>query len=135
MLRQSILIRTDLGFSTGLYAAQVAHCHFEPMRRYFLSNPRETETEEFQEWVKSPYIFVHAVPNKESLDYFYQKALAAETPVPVVCWYDTVEIKVSATQKIVVSKVWVGITLGVAESDRIREIIGDLPLLGNPTPS
>lgn len=36
MIRQTILVREDLGFTNGLMAAQVAHIHFERFRQMMI---------------------------------------------------------------------------------------------------
>lgn len=129
MLRQSIVCRTDLGFSVGLMAAQVAHIHFERIRKLLLDNDnfRLAAGETTMEWLKEPYIFCHGVPNLESLNYFFKKA---EACAPVAPWTDTVYVSVSESQKIAMPNVFVGFSIGPCDSDLIRTIIGDLPLLG-----
>ncbi len=143
MVRQSVLIRTDLGFNIGLMAAQVAHTHFENFRKKLLSliasekDPKSTFTKDDiewlltkddREWLGTPYLFIHGVSNKESLEYFIKKA--SEVGVECEKWYDTVYVKVSEKQQLTLPDILVGISLGPAESDKIREVIGDLPLLG-----
>jgi hypothetical protein len=75
----------------------------------------------------TPYTFVHGVPNKEVLEYFIKQAEVKN--VPYTSWFDTIYIKVSETQKIVVENCLIGIALGPFESDKIKAVIGDLPLL------
>ena len=78
-------------------------------------------------WLKTPYTFVHGVPNIEVLNKFIKDA--KEKGVPVSEWCDTIYVKVSDTQKIVVEDCLVGVAF-FGESDKIRAVIGDLPLLG-----
>ena len=127
MLRQSIVCRKDLGFSIGLMAAQVAHIHFERIRKMIIDK-ESFDFPEMMEWMKSPYVFCHGVPNLEALNYFYDKAIAEE--LPVAPWHDTVYVQVSETQKIAMSNVFVGFSIGPCDSDKVRVILGDLPLLG-----
>ena len=139
MLRQTILIREDLGFPRGLLAAQVAHLHMEYFRQLILQRGEECVTtssggglrfptsSELREWLKTPYTFVHGVPNREVLEHFKQKAQAAE--VPYAEWSDTVYIDISETQREAFPAVVVGIAFAPTESDIIKTIIGDLPLL------
>ena len=121
-LRQSILIRADLNLPTGLLAAQVAHLHMESLR----SNLITEENKDMAAWLTSPYVFVHSVPNKEVLGYFEEKA--RNDLVPVYEWYDTINMDISPTFR-KVFEVLVGITLGPCDSDKIKKVIGDLPLL------
>lgn len=145
MIRQTVLVRTDLGFSTGLMAAQVSHIHLETIRQSILrnqdtpgmvknsnltallKNPDEVET--FLDWLQSPYIFVHGVPNLEALEHYERKAEGVFGLMTSV-WTDTVRIVLSENQKIDLPNIKVGLSLGPADSDIIRTIIGDLPLLG-----
>ena len=78
------------------------------------------------EWLKSPYIYVHGIPCLEVLNYFIK--IAREKKVPYTEWHDTVYIEVSPTQRIV-ENCLVGISLGPCESDAVKSVIGDLPIL------
>ena len=129
-LRQTILVRTDLGFTVGLMAAQVAHLHFQRIRRFMMEtdvNRNGTYSNDDMEWIKTPYVFIHGVPNIETLNYFNK--LAVESGVPVCSWTDTVYIGISETQKKAFNDVLVGIVLGPCDSDKIKAVVGDLPLL------
>ena len=130
-IRQTILVRTDLGFSTGLLAAQVAHIHMERLRRGILGILDDVifNTPDLREWLNTPYIFVHGVPNKEILFYYLDKAKEKEQILNPSIWYDTVYVGVSDNQKIPLENVIVGASLGPADSDIIKAVIGDLPLL------
>ena len=79
------------------------------------------------EWLKTPYLYIHGVPNAETLDFFIKKA--EENGVPFSLWRDTVYIKISETQREAFPNVLVGAAFGPCESDRIRVVIGDLPIL------
>lgn len=143
MIRQTVLIRTDLGFCQGLMAAQVAHIHMETLRQRILRNDEASmvagaqlealmsdsgEANTFLEWLKQPYIFVHGVPNLEALEHYEKKAdgvIGLSTSI----WRDTVRISLSENQKIDLPNIKVGLSFGPADSDIIRTIIGDLPLL------
>lgn len=130
-LRQTILIRKDLDFPIGLLAAQVAHLHMESFRKTMLDAPDPVNkfelTQDEAGWLKDPYVFVHGVPNLEVLDFFIKEAKALG--IDVHEWRDTVYINISATQRRAFFPVKVGATLGPCDSDKIKAVIGDLPLL------
>ena len=127
-IRQTILVRTDLGFSTGLMAAQVAHIHMERIRQTF-KNSKTFEDPNLIDWLGSPYVFVHGIPNQEVLQHYIEKARLKDTVLKPAIWYDTVYVNVSDNQKIPLENVIVGASLGPADSDIIKAVIGDLPLL------
>jgi peptidyl-tRNA hydrolase len=136
-VRQSILIRTDLNLPKGLSEAQVAHLHFEYLRKIILQNIKGGEDTVFSssnialspnicEWLKAPYTFVHGIPNVEVLEHFRKDAL--EKDVYLNDWRDTIYLKISGTQQIVVENCLIGIVL-LGESDKVKAVLGDLPLL------
>ena len=141
-INQTIIVRTDL-FGTedvGLLSAQVAHIHFEIMRSFFNENIIESEnvvstnlTNDFpdvelvKEWMKEPYLLVKQVPNQESLRYFIDEAI--EQNIVINKWYDTVYVRLSKTQQRAFPNVLVGASFGPDDADKIRTILGDLPLL------
>jgi len=138
---QTIIIRTDLfGLEdVGLISAQVAHIHFELARKMLLEgldddgktvvilNEMGEEGSDFENWMKEPYIFVKKVPNMESLMHFGR--LAQEAKLPVAEWTDTVYVRMSPTQKQAFPNTLVGISIGPTDADKIRTVVGDLPLL------
>ena len=132
-IRQSIVIRTDLQFKPGLLAAQVAHLSMEFMRAIWKENNwrelihEETFSAAAQDWLKAPYLFVHGVPNQEALSHFIN--LAEQKTIPYKIWKDTVFLDVSEKQRIVVADCIIGAAFGPEDSDRIKEVLGDLPLL------
>ena len=137
-LRQTVLFRMDLGFGWGLSAAQIAHLHFEPIREFMFDImrnqkdptfvlPSEKRSQDIEEWMLTPYLFIHAVPNLEILEHFRRKAELAK--LAYVEWRDTVTLNISATQREDLPNVLVGLTFGPCASDLIRQVIGDLPLL------
>lgn len=101
-LAQHILIRTDLGFSPGLYAAQISHLHAEVFRRLILDQKTKcilldtlsSPSLEFKEWVKSPYVFIRAVSNPEILNHFIDNAQEiadkSSSNILIETWKDTV---------------------------------------------
>jgi len=123
-LRQSILLRTDLNFPIGLLAAQVAHIHAGVLIDNVLDNDPSNE---LREWARDPYLFVHQVPNLEVLEYF-ERGLDDKGMTHHV-WRDTVYIDISPTQQMTFEDVKVGLSIGPADSDDIKVVIGDLPLL------
>jgi peptidyl-tRNA hydrolase len=130
-INQTIIIRTDL-FSmndVGLISAQVAHIHGEIFRNYLKEDVKVTQEENatFREWVMAPYILVKRVPNLEALDY-YEK-LAKDNGLVVQGWFDTVYVNLTPTLKKAFSNIKVGISIGPDDSDSIRTVVGDLPLL------
>jgi peptidyl-tRNA hydrolase len=135
---QTIIIRTDifdLPQDMGLLAAQVAHIHMEMTRQMVLEavvdNDRKVRgiklNENAYNWFDNPYIFVKKVPNAEGLNHFHE--LACKADLPVQEWRDTVYVRLSPTMKQAFPDTLVGISIGPAESDAIRTVVGDLPLL------
>ena len=124
-LRQTIIVRTDLGFPTGLLAAQVAHLHFQRFR--VMTMKGENLSQDDKDWMLTPYTYVHEAKNLETLHYYGNLANAAG--VPNVGWTDTVYIKFSETQMQAIPNVYIGLVLGPCDSDKIKAVIGDLPLL------
>jgi len=144
-INQTLLIRTDL-FSlpedTGLLAAQVAHIHFQVSRDMLLEGldddgkamiildekgEQGEQGSDYEEWLKDPYLLVKRVPNLEALQYFREEANLSE--LPVAEWRDTVNVRLSATVKKAFEDVLVGISIGPCDSDKIRTVVGDIPLL------
>ena len=139
-IRQTILIRTDLQLPVGLLAAQVAHIHFEAFRQMGLNPPSEHKCdyrpplvcEGFESvcdrsWLESPYVFVHGVPNLETLNFFATKA--HENEVKMYPWRDTIYLSIAPGMTQAFGDVLVGVALGPADSDKIKMVIGQLPLL------
>ena len=133
-INQTVIIRTDLfdmSKDIGLLAAQVAHIHAMALRH--LWQLRELKDELgiaaplFREWLREPYLLVKRVPNLEALKYFSQAATASG--IEVHEWFDTVYVRLSSTQQKAFPNVLVGISLGPCDADKIRTIVGDLPLL------
>lgn len=124
-LRQTILIRTDLGFPIGLLTAQVAHLHFQRFRNMIRDGEKFTSDD--LEWMKDPYTYVHEAKNMETL--LHYEKIANQNNVPIAAWRDTVYLKLSETQIQAFPDVWVGLVLGPCDSDKIKVVIGDLPLL------
>ena len=86
-----------------------------------------TFTPDDLEWMKDPYTYVHEAKNYETLIH-YEK-IACQNNIPINAWRDTVYIKFSETQMYAFPDVWVGLVLGPCDSDKIKAVIGDLPLL------
>ena len=133
-IRQSILLRTDLNLPKGLAEAQVAHIHFEIFRKTILHNisPSLYKGEliispEVLSWLNTPYTYVHGVPNIEVLNKFIKDT--KDKGLINAEWRDTIYVRISDTQEIVVEDCLVGFAI-LGESDKIRAVIGDLPLLG-----
>ena len=141
-INQTLIIRTDifnLPEDSGLLAAQVAHIHFEITRdmidqgmdddgkSVLIFNEQGEQGADFEEWVKEPYLLVKKVPNLEALDHFHK--LAKEAGLPTNEWKDTVYVRLSPTMKQAFPNVLVGISIGPADADKIRTVVGDLPLL------
>lgn len=130
-IRQSILIRKDLVFPVGLLAAQVAHLHMEYFRRAMIESKENKDQIQLapieKSWLLDPYVFVHGVPNTEVLNFFIEEA--KKMNVLVSEWRDTVYVDISDTQRKAFPNVRIGVTLGPDDSDKIKAVIGDLPLL------
>ena len=124
---QTVIIRTDLfdlPQDMGLLAAQVAHIHAKIVMKAVFD--KDIQTDDFASWTENPYLYVKKVPNVESLHHFLAKAELAKLPVDI--WEDTVYVRMSPTIK-EAFKTIVGISIGPADADAIRTVVGDLPLL------
>lgn len=136
-INQTILIRTDLfnlPEDIGLIAAQVAHIHMELIRGMFHDHfmgakisEEDLKNSNLMEWLRDPYLLVKKVPNLEALKHF--KKLAEDAQLKVKEWNDTVYVRLSQTMKQAFPDTLVGISIGPSDSDAIRSIVGDLPLL------
>jgi len=119
-LRHTILVRTDLNMPLGLLAAQVAHIHSLPFTQC-------VDDEKFKEWVKDPYLSIHGIAFIEALEYFIEQAKRRE--VRVIPWRDTIYTSLAPNMRVALPDVLVGVSLGPDDSDVIKSVIGDLPLL------
>lgn len=129
-VNQTVVIRTDifdLPKDMGLLSAQVAHIHFEIMREYMRMHSPLDLSEDMKSWLDDPYLLVKKVPNKEALDYLNVET--SKTTVPVRLWKDTIYVNLSPNISKAFPDVTVGMSLGPADADDIRLIVGDLPLL------
>ena len=132
-IQQNILVRTDLGFTQGLMAAQVAHIHAALMIEscnddyQLVLDMNGEQRQQFREWVKAPYLLVRGVSNLETLEHF--KRLANDAELPVNEWRDTVFCKVADDLTLPFPDVMIGISIGPADSDKIKAVVGKLPLL------
>lgn len=126
-LKLGCIVRTDLGFNLGLMSAQVAHLMMEPIRVALL-NEEDQISSNTMEWLKKPYMYVYSVGNKETLEFFCKKG--KENGLPIYEWRDTVWVDIGG-KKEVMEGVLVGVTFGVLESDVLKSVVGNLPLLGN----
>jgi peptidyl-tRNA hydrolase len=124
-LRQTIIVREDLNLPRGLLTAQIAHIHMEFMRQKTLTN--EPLTEDEKEWLEAPYVFVHGVPNIEFFNFY--KKLAKDYGVPLNVWKDTIYLSIEDKEVVPFSDIEVGMSLGPCDSDRIKSVVGNLPLL------
>ena len=141
-INQTIIIRTDifnLPEDTGLLCAQVGHIHFQISREIIqegldqdgkavvILNEKGEQGSDYEEWLKDPYLLVKKVPSREALTHFHDEAISAK--LPVCEWCDTVNIRLSSTIKKAFFDTPVGISIGPADADKIRVVVGDLPLL------
>ena len=141
-INQTIIIRTDifdLPDDTGLLCAQVGHIHFQISRDMIqegldddgkaivILNEKGEQGSDYEEWLKDPYLLVKKVPNLESLYHLQAESICAN--LPTCQWKDTVYVRLSPTIKKAFEDVLVGISIGPADADKIRTVVGDLPLL------
>ena len=124
-LRQTIIVREDLNLPRGLLTAQVAHIHMEFLRQKLLDQ-KELNIDE-KDWLKSPYVFVHGVPNSEFFDHYKRRAEANNVPINI--WKDTIYLSLGDGEPVPFSNVEVGFSLGPCDSDKIKLVVGNLPLL------
>jgi len=108
----------------GLLAAQVAHISDQFLRKALIDDPRDVSiSDEALEWIEQPYITILAVNTLEELQAIAVRAIAAG--LPTFEWNDTVVMPTLATAM----KVLVGISIGPEDSDKLKAVTNDLPLL------
>ena len=118
--RLTCVVRRGFELPEGLLAAQVAHLSDQWMRERILKG--ETFSEIEREWMETPYISILAVNTLEELKVIYDEAIKAGL---LVCrWEDLLPSE--ALKRNV--NVWVGVSIGPADFDAIKEITGNLPL-------
>jgi peptidyl-tRNA hydrolase len=120
-------MRKNFNFPEGLFAAQTAHAGDQWMRTRLLKGKmndslEDTFTEEEMSWMKDPYIAVLSVDALEELQILRDEA--KEQGLEVAEWHDWVPSK-NLKRPI---KVFVGISIGPADSDAIKAITGNLGL-------
>ena len=130
MLKQVVLIRTDLGLPRGLLMAQACHVHMDALRMAVLNREANGPaiTKDMLDWLAMPYLFIHGVSCKEAFDHYLNLAQVVHN-LPVATWHDTISLSFYEGQKMVLSNVPVGFSIGPCDSDKIKAVIGDLPLL------
>jgi PTH2 family peptidyl-tRNA hydrolase len=112
MLKQVILIRTDLKLSAGKAAAQVAHAS--------LFAALKAKKKDLQEWIsEGAKKIVLQVSSEEELLNYYKKAQAVKFPCALISDAGLTEVPPG-------TKTSVGI--GPAEEKKIDKITGSLPL-------
>lgn len=122
-----VIVRTDLGFTPGLLAAQASHLAMEQVRQTILDGiDMKKERPDLYEWLRKPYLYVHAVSNKESLEFLATKAAASG--VTTFAWRDTVYITVG-DKKEALPNILVGFAFEACDADKVKAVIGSLPLL------
>lgn len=129
-LQLHCVIRKDLGFNVGLMSAQVAHLAMEQLRQMIrdeaFKNSKDYVVENVMKWLVKPYTIVHEVPCKEALEFYLAKSRSLN--VKTYEWRDTVFVSLGS-KKEALADVLVGFAFEVADADRIKSVIGDLPLL------
>jgi len=125
-LVQAIIVREDLDLPRGLLTAQVAHIHMETIRQ-LLREEREIPLE-IKDWLNSPYIHIHSVPNKEWYHFYLRKAQNSNQLCSA--WFDTLYLSIDGGKsRTPFQEVEVGFSIGPCDADQIKAIIGDLPFL------
>lgn len=132
----TVIVRKDLQMAPGLMAAQVAHISDQFLREEILfmlsandnvSKVDVSITEAFGQncidWMKTPYLHVLGVNNKDELEIIHAKAEAAGLDVRV--WNDLIY---SDILKEPMPDVMVGISIGPCDLDKVKAVTGNLPL-------
>jgi hypothetical protein len=108
-------------------AAQVSHLVMEQVRQTILDEMDiKQECPNLHEWLLNPYLYVHAVGNKESLEFLLAKAKTLG--VPTFEWRDTVYVSIG-DKKEAIRDVLVGFSFEACDADRVKAVIGTLPML------
>lgn len=120
--RLTTVIRKDLQLADGQLAAQSAHICDNWLRTKCYN--KETFSIQEDAWMKEPYISVLAVNSKEEMDFIYD--LAKQKSLQVYEWSDILPSKVLNGQYLKYERI--GISIGPADMDKIKEVTGTLPL-------
>ena len=123
--RHTVVVRKDLNMTAGLLSAQVAHMSDAFMRERIItdisSSSKTLFTDEEIEWMKEPYLSVLAVNCYEDLANIENEAM--EKNLPMIPWHDLIP---SPTIEGKFIKVFIGISIGPADFDKIKEVTGNL---------
>jgi peptidyl-tRNA hydrolase len=114
------VVRKDLQLPEGLLAAQVAHISDQWMRERILKG--EPFTEDEKAWMAEPYINILAVNTYEELKDVHSEAV--KSGLTTVLWKDLLP---SEALKKNLPDIWVGISIGPADMDKLRAVTGNLP--------
>ena len=114
------VVRRDLKLPEGLLAAQVAHISDQWMRTRIIEGKPFSVKE--LEWMKEPYINILAVNTYEELKDIHSEAV--RVGLNPVIWRD---ILPSEALKKNLPDIWVGLSIGPEDYDKLRAVTGNLP--------
>jgi peptidyl-tRNA hydrolase len=118
----AVVIRKDFEMPPGLLAAQALHTGMEFIRLKIARGDFCFDNVE-KEWIVEPYVSVLAVGTFEELVHVQEEAQRAK--LPTCAWNDTI---VAPVIKGFAPKCLVGIAIGPADADAIKQVCGMLPL-------
>ena len=128
--RMAVVVRRDLQMTPGLLAAQVLHAGMMFVakgNRQRHKKDDEAYLVEFSgtqmDWINEPYVAVLAVDTKEELELVSKMAI--EEKLAVHAWHDVIPSKVFDGR---VLECFVGVSIGPVDADRLRKVVGTLPL-------
>ena len=137
--RMVVVVRRDLQMSPGLLAAQVLHIGMgfiqEHAKYDFTRHGGEREAKMYRkhgtmmilpveaEWIEQPYVAVLAVDTPEELDEVAKSVKGYKLPIHE--WHDVIPSQVLEGRSL---KCLVGISIGPADADALKQAAGTLPL-------
>ena len=137
--RMVVVVRRDLQMSPGLLAAQVLHIGMgfiqEHAKYDFTRHGGEREAKMYRkhgtmmilpveaEWIEQPYVAVLAVDTPEELDEVAKSVKGYKLPIHE--WHDVIPSKVLEGRFL---NCLVGISIGPAAADALKQAAGTLPL-------
>lgn len=119
-VRLVTVIRKDLDLTEGMLAAQSLHVGDQWARTKIIDGTKFTKLQ--KEWCAEPYVAVLHVNNGEELEVIRKRAVDAG--VEVSEWSDLLNSRVLKGGY----RAEVGISLGPADADELKEVTGNLPL-------